>query len=221
VNAKFSSELFEAVPLVGILRGLRADRLAPIVDCMIRGGLTNLEITMNTSDAVDQIREVTARAQGRLNIGAGTVTSRRLLEQALQAGASFIVTPTLAEDVIAQCVAEDVPVFPGALTATEVWRGWEAGARMIKIFPAETFGPSYLRALKAPLPDVKLLPTGGVNLETLPLFVQAGADGFGIGSPLFDRARIENGEWSWLEARCQSFVEAWRRARAAFPSSDS
>jgi 2-dehydro-3-deoxyphosphogluconate aldolase/(4S)-4-hydroxy-2-oxoglutarate aldolase len=95
---------------------------------------------------------------------------------------------------------------------SEVVRAWDLGAMMVKIFPAESVGPNYIRALKAPLPHIKLLPTGGVDLETLPAFLKAGADGFGIGSPLFNRQRVESGDWTWVEAQCRAFAEAHRRA---------
>ncbi|MCI0536360.1 MAG: bifunctional 4-hydroxy-2-oxoglutarate aldolase/2-dehydro-3-deoxy-phosphogluconate aldolase [Verrucomicrobiales bacterium] len=182
-----------------------------IVAAARRGRLTNLEITMNTPGAAEQIQEAIILANGQLNIGAGTVTSPAVLEEALRAGASFIVTPTLNASVVDRCVQVQVPVFPGAFSPNEVVRAWELGATMVKIFPAETLGPAYIRSLKAPLPEIKLLPTGGVNLATLPEFLKAGADGFGVGSPLFDPKRIESGDWPWLEAQCRAFAEAYGR----------
>lgn len=211
----FSRESFEALPVIGILRGFNRQQLIEIVSAAQRGGLTNLEITMNTADAAQQIREANALVGDRVNIGAGTVTSLALLEEALNAGASFIVTPNLHSVVLARCVQDRVPVFPGAFSPNEVVRAWSMGATMVKIFPAETLGPAYLRALKAPLPGIKLLPTGGVDLATLPEFLKAGADGFGVGSPLFDRQRIESGDWPWVEAQCRAFAAAYARARAS------
>jgi 2-dehydro-3-deoxyphosphogluconate aldolase/(4S)-4-hydroxy-2-oxoglutarate aldolase len=169
---------------------------------------------MNTPDAARQIQEASALAAGRINIGAGTVISPALLEEARGAGASFVVTPTLNDAVVRRCVADGIPVFPGAFSPNEVVRAWELGATMVKIFPAETLGPAYIRSLKAPLPQIKLLPTGGVDLVTLPEFMNAGADGFGVGSPLFDRQRVDSGDWVWIEERCRAFAETyqWRRA---------
>jgi len=212
MNTSFSSPRFESLPVIGILRGFNLQQLTEIVRAALRGGLANLEITMNTAAAAQQIREATALADGRVNIGAGTVTSLKLLDEALVSGASFIVTPTLDPSVVSRCMSEGVPVFPGAFSPTEVMRAWDLGATMVKIFPAETLGPGYIRALKAPLPHVKLLPTGGVDLATLPEFLKAGADGFGVGSPLFDRQRVAAQDWSWIEARCRSFAETYRSA---------
>jgi 2-dehydro-3-deoxyphosphogluconate aldolase/(4S)-4-hydroxy-2-oxoglutarate aldolase len=210
----FSRELFDALPIIGILRGFSRPQLKEIVSAALRGGLSNLEITMNTPDAARQIQEASTLAAGRINIGAGTVLSPALLEEARGAGASFIVTPTLNDAVVDRCVADGIPVFPGAFSPNEVVRAWELGATMVKIFPAETLGPAYIRSLKAPLPQTKLLPTGGVDLVTLPEFMKAGADGFGVGSPLFDRQRVDSGDWVWIEERCRAFAETYHRRRA-------
>jgi 2-dehydro-3-deoxyphosphogluconate aldolase/(4S)-4-hydroxy-2-oxoglutarate aldolase len=142
-------------------------------------------------------------------IGAGTVLNLELLEKALAAGAAFTVTPVVNVDVIAECVRRKIPVFPGAYSPTEILRAWELGATMVKVFPAETLGPSYIKAIKAPLPQMKLMPTGGVDLKTLAAYKKAGADGFGVGGPLFDRARVEAGDWNWIEAQCRAFVETY------------
>jgi 2-dehydro-3-deoxyphosphogluconate aldolase/(4S)-4-hydroxy-2-oxoglutarate aldolase len=167
---------------------------------------------MNTPDAVRQLREAALVAEGRLNVGAGTVTNLTILDQALAARASFVVTPTIEPKVVTACARHKIPVFPGALSPTEIVRAWELGATMVKVFPAESVGPGYIRALKAPLPDIKLVPTGGVDLKTLPDFVKAGADAFGIGSPLFNRQRIESGDWMWVETQCREFAAAYREA---------
>ena len=204
----FSWERFEAVPLVAILRGFRPAQLGPLVEAVRDGGLTTLEVTMNSPDAAGQIRAALAGGGGQLNVGAGTVTSRALLEEALAAGASFIVTPTLQPALIAECVRRGVPVFPGALTPTEVAAAREHGARWVKVFPADAAGPAYLRRLKDLHPDLRLMPTGGVDLETIGSYRAAGADGFGVGSPLFDRARIAAGDWAAVAARCRAFRTA-------------
>jgi 2-dehydro-3-deoxyphosphogluconate aldolase / (4S)-4-hydroxy-2-oxoglutarate aldolase len=198
-------------PVIGILRGFSTEQLAKIVETALRGGLEYLEVTMNSAGAREQIREALAIVGERMKIGAGTVLSLRQLDQALAAGANFIVTPTVQREVIERCAAQGVPVYPGAFSPTEVVAAWDLGATMVKIFPAETLGAKYIRALKAPLPQIKLLPTGGVDLETITEFSKAGADGFGVGSPLFNRERIESGDWDWLERQCVSFVAAANR----------
>lgn len=215
MRRQFSQSLFEAMPIVGILRGFTKGQVTEIVHGSIRGGLTNLEITMNSPDAAAQIRHAVEIAEGRVNIGAGTVLDLELLDEALSAGASFIVTPTVAELVINECVSEKIPIFPGALTPTEIVRAWDLGATMVKIFPAEALGLSYIRGLKAPLPQVKLLPTGGVDLKTLPDFIKAGADGFGVGGPLFNSQRVRAGDWEWIERQCKAFAETVKTLRGA------
>lgn len=198
---------------MGILRGLEARWLAPVVEAVGEGGLTNLEITMNTSGATDQIKAAVALVGTRMNIGAGTVTSLGLLEQALEAGATFIVTPIVREDVILRCVELGVPVFPGAFTPTEIARAWDLGAALVKVFPAEVLGPAYIRSVKAPLSEVRLMPTGGIDLETLAEYQRAGASAFGVGTPLFRASRIAEGDWPWLRQRAAAFVEALQVAR--------
>jgi len=211
MKASFSRALFQELPIVGILRGFTLGQMTEIVRAARRGGLRNIEITMNTPDAARQLREAVTVAEGQLNIGAGTVINLELLDQALVAGVSFVVTPTVEPKVITECANLKIPVFPGALSPTEIVRAWELGAMMVKIFPAERVGPGYIRALKAPLPHIKLLPTGGVDLKTLPDFLKAGADGFGIGSPLFDRQRVEACDWTWVEAQCRAFAVTYRQ----------
>lgn len=202
---------FEGVPLIGILRGTAATHLAPIIEAVQRGGMTHLEITMNSAGAEAQIGEAVRISEGKLRIGAGTVTKVGLLERALAAGAEFIVTPCYVPEVIRRCVARGIPVFPGALSPTEICEAWELGATMVKVFPGEMGGAGFIRALKGPFPEVELLPTGGVDLESLEKFLEAGAAGAGIGSPLFRKERIESQDWPWLEQQVKAFVKVYRR----------
>jgi 2-dehydro-3-deoxyphosphogluconate aldolase/(4S)-4-hydroxy-2-oxoglutarate aldolase len=204
----FNWDRFWTAPVVGILRGCSSAEIPSIVRAFLAGGLTTLEITMNTADADDQIRQARQLGGDALNIGAGTVTDLPRLERALAAGASFIVTPTLLPEVLAECRRRKVPVFPGAFTPTEIHTAWELGADLVKIFPAEALGPGYVRAIKAPLPAIRLLPTGGMDLESIIAYRAAGAEAVGVGSPLFDRARIRAGDWVWLESRCRLYRNA-------------
>jgi 2-dehydro-3-deoxyphosphogluconate aldolase/(4S)-4-hydroxy-2-oxoglutarate aldolase len=202
------------LPIVGILRGFPTAHVVQIVRASARGGLRNLEITMGPAETPEQIREARALAGEKMCIGAGTVLNLDLLDRALAAGASFIVTPMVNIDVIAECVQRKIPVFPGAYSPTEILRAWDLGATMVKVFPAETLGPGYIKSIKAPLPQVKLMPTGGVDLKTIGAYKKAGADGFGIGGPLFDRPHIEAGDWIWVESQCRAFVEAYNDPRS-------
>ena len=213
MSTPFSVELFQQLPIVGILRGLPGNQLRVVVATVCEGGLTNLEITMNTPGAAEQIRVACEISGGALNIGAGTVTDVGLLEVALSAGASFIVTPTVAVPVIERCRQLKVPVFPGAFSPSEIVQAWELGATMVKVFPAECLGPNYLRSLKAPLPHLKLMPTGGVDAATLGAYAQAGADAFGVGSPLFRGERLAAQDWEWLRNQCRAFAGAYRKTR--------
>ena len=210
----FSHERFQRLPLVGILRGFRAEQIEPTVAACLAGGLTSLEITMNTEGADDQIRSAIRAAAGRMNIGAGTVTSRERLESALEAGASFIVTSAVIPAVIKRCRELDVPVIPGALTPTEVWQAWDAGATMVKLFPADLGGPGYIKALKGPYPEIKIMATGGVSLDTIDGYLEAGADGFGLGGPLFKKDKIDSEDWRWIEDQIRRHREIYEAFQA-------
>ena len=132
------------------------------------------------------------------------------LDEAQAARASFIVTPVIVPDVIGECVRRGLPVFPGAFTPTEVHHAHRLGATMVKLFPAHRLGPGYVRDLKAPLPSVRLLATGGITPETLPDYARAGGEGFGLGSPLLAPERLAAGDWAWLRKRAGSFCLAWK-----------
>jgi 2-dehydro-3-deoxyphosphogluconate aldolase/(4S)-4-hydroxy-2-oxoglutarate aldolase len=199
-----------ALPIIGILRGFTLEQLPNILGAVARGGLRNVEITMNSPSATEQIR----LAGDQLNVGAGTVTSLKLLDEALEAGAKFIVTPTVNTDVITRCAREQIPVFPGAFSPTEIFQAWELGATMVKIFPAETGGAAYVRAIRGPFPNIGLLPTGGVDLRTAEDYLKAGAAGLGVGSPLFNKERIEAGDWRWLETQARAFASLFLSAQS-------
>jgi 2-dehydro-3-deoxyphosphogluconate aldolase/(4S)-4-hydroxy-2-oxoglutarate aldolase len=208
----FSWETFQTLPLIGILRGFERSLLPGILRACIAGGLTSIEVTMNSPGAAEQIREAVDLAAGRLNIGAGTVLDLGLVEAALAAGASFIVTPGLHEAVLRACLTRRVPVFPGVFTPTEIAAALILGVRWVKVFPAETLRSSYFRNVTETFADARLLPTGGVTLETIPALVDAGAAGFGVGSPLFAPDRIRRHDWAWLEQRCRSFARTYAEA---------
>ncbi len=208
-SLRFDSERFRRLPVVGILRGFTPVQTANALAAARRGGLTTAEITMDTPGATDRIRAAVEAHGDAMNIGAGTVTSIEILQRAVEAGAMFIVTPCWVPGLIERCVARGIPIFPGALSPTEIVRAWEMGATLVKVFPAAERGPAYIRHLKETLPRVALMPTGGVNLATLADWTRAGSDGFGVGSPLFHSDRVEAGDWDWVEAQSRAFREAW------------
>lgn len=218
----FDEAIFRAVPVVAILRGFRLEQIRPIVEAAKAGGLTTLEITMNSAQAVEQIRaaaEVAQSAEGpRINVGAGTVVTLDDLCAARSAGASFIVTPSFNPRLLSECRSRGVPVFPGAVSPTEVLTAWECGATMVKIFPADHLGPAHVLRLKEILPQLELMPTGGIDLRTLGEFHRAGASAFGVGSPIFDKARVEAGDWEWLAGRCRAFRSAYLEAIGGAPA---
>lgn len=205
---QFSEKLFQAVPIVGILRGYPKDTTLNIVAAYYQAGFTNIEITMNTPNVAESIRTLVEKYSGKLNVGAGTVCSEEDLDIALGAGAQFIVCPITDIAVIKKCKAGGVPIFPGALTPTEIYSAWTAGARMVKLFPASTFGPKYIKDVLAPLNEIEIMPTGGVSLENIETYKKMGAKAFGMGSLLFDKELIATANWSGLTKKMEELYAA-------------
>jgi 2-dehydro-3-deoxyphosphogluconate aldolase/(4S)-4-hydroxy-2-oxoglutarate aldolase len=205
---------FETLPLLGILRGVDERALGPLADCVASTGLRALEITMNTAQAASKIALLREAAQGRFLVGAGTVLSVKALGEALEAGASFIVMPTLETDVASVCRQRSIPFFPGALTPQEVRSAALAGATMIKIFPARLFGPAYFKELLGPFDNLKLLACGGVDEVTLPRYFSAGASAAAIGGSIFRADWLREGRFDAVEAALTPLVRACRHAVA-------
>lgn len=204
----FSKERFETMPIVGILRGFSMDQTLEMASISVETGLKNLEITMNTDGVEDQIKACLDAHGSDLNIGAGTVCHPEDLERALNAGAQFIVTPNVNEEVIQICVKKMLPVFVGAFTPTEIERAYRAGATMVKIFPAETLGPAYLKAVRGPFDKIPLMPTGGVTPETMQAWKDAGAQAYGVGGKLYNAKLAQRGDWDGIRKLAESFVQA-------------
>jgi len=210
MNQSFSQELFNKMPVIGIFRGFPASQMEEMAGIYVKAGLTTMEITMNTMDAAQTIASLVKAMGGTLNVGAGTVCSVDDLDQALDAGAQFIVTPIIDEAVIKKCLALKIPIFPGAYTPTEIYRAWSLGATMVKVFPAGKLGPDYIKEVLAPLNQIQLLPTGGISLDNIRAFIKAGAKGFGIGSSLVPKHMVENGEWDALYDHLIKFVNQYK-----------
>jgi 2-dehydro-3-deoxyphosphogluconate aldolase/(4S)-4-hydroxy-2-oxoglutarate aldolase len=209
MSATFNDALFKKLPVVGILRFFKRAEVEKLVPASLGGGLCNIEVTMNTAAAEDLIRLTSDLVGANGNVGAGTVTTVETLDKALQAGATFIVTPAVVPDVIKACVERKIPVMPGAMTPTEILTAWRLGATMVKVFPADQLGPGHLKAVKAPFPEIPLMPTGGVTVETLPAFKKAGADAFGVGGPLFDPKQVAAANWGWFREQAARFAQAY------------
>jgi len=205
-NQEFSWNGFLKVPIVGIIRNLSFDTIEKILPIYLSAGLTTIEITMNTQAAAEIIRFAADKYKGQLNVGAGTVCDTDDLDLAIKAGSQFIVTPILDPDVVRTCVSKNIPVFPGAYTPTEIYQAWKLGASMVKVYPATSLGPEYIKDVKAPLNKIKLMPTGGINLDNIQTFMKAGADGLGIGSQLFDKTLIKDENWEGLELHFKQYV---------------
>lgn len=202
-KTSFSWENYNKTPIVGIVRGLKIETVREIAIAYSKAGFYTLEITMNTKDAAEIIAEIRSDFPN-INVGAGTVCNSDELNEALISGAQFIVTPIIDEKVIKHCVKQNIPVFPGAYTPTEIYRAWTLGASAVKIFPATQLGPKYIKDVLAPLNKIKLLPTGGVSKENIKSFFEAGAIGAGMGSSLLNKELIAKKDFEGLE---KHFVE--------------
>jgi len=187
----FSWELFDKMPIVGIIRNLTVADINFVLPIYKQAGFTTIEITLNTPEALSVISSLALEYKGELNVGAGTVCTLDDLTDAVNAGANFIVTPIFKAEVVKKCVSMEVPIFPGAFSPTEIYEAWELGASMIKLYPASVVGPAYVSAVLAPLNKVKLMPTGGIHLSNMLAFMKAGATSLGIGSELFDKKIIQ------------------------------
>jgi 2-dehydro-3-deoxyphosphogluconate aldolase/(4S)-4-hydroxy-2-oxoglutarate aldolase len=211
------SEVLKQIKEVGIIpvvRATTADEAMRAIDAIREGGIAVLEITMTVPGAVDVIEQVTARFGNDALVGAGTVLDAETAKACIAAGAQFIVSPALNMETIAYCRAQDVAVMPGALTPTEVVEAWNAGADLVKVFPAGAVGgASYLKALKAPLPQIELVPTGGVSLKTAADFIRAGAAALGVGADLVDIKAIREGQAGMITDRAKQFVQIVHEAR--------
>ena len=203
---------FRRLPLLGILRGIGAEHVPPLVEAIVSAGLETIEITMNTEDAADLIADMVRQGGDRLTVGAGTVLSSDDLDRARDAGASFIVMPTLVRDVVNRCVVKGIPVFPGALTPREIHEAWTAGATMVKVFPASCFGPAYLKEIKGPFRNIELLACGGVSAENMAAYFSAGASATAFGGSVFRPAWLEAGRYDRIGDEITRLVSACRAA---------
>ncbi|MDQ2856247.1 MAG: bifunctional 4-hydroxy-2-oxoglutarate aldolase/2-dehydro-3-deoxy-phosphogluconate aldolase [Acidobacteriota bacterium] len=202
--------------LIPVVRAESADQAMSAVAALKAGGLDVLEVTMTVPGAIEVIRALAAEYGSEALIGAGTVLDPETAQACIEAGAEFIVSPALNEETIRFCRDRNVAIFPGALTPTEVVRAWKAGADAVKVFPAGAVGgANYLRALKAPLPQIELIPTGGVSLKTAADFIKAGAMALGVGADLVDPQALREGNSALITERARQFLEIVQATRAA------
>jgi 2-dehydro-3-deoxyphosphogluconate aldolase/(4S)-4-hydroxy-2-oxoglutarate aldolase len=203
------------VGVVPIIRTSSAESAILAIEAVYRGGIRSAEITMTVPGAVKALEKLADKFGDSMILGAGTVLDPETCRACILAGAQFIVTPALNPATIALSRRYSKPIFPGALTPTEVVAAWEAGADAVKIFPASAMGGAkYIKALKGPLPQIEMIPTGGVNLDTAADFLKAGACAVAVGSELIDAATIKAGKYEVFEERAKQYLEVVQKARA-------
>jgi 2-dehydro-3-deoxyphosphogluconate aldolase / (4S)-4-hydroxy-2-oxoglutarate aldolase len=185
-----------------------------IVDALTAGGVRALEVTMTVPRAIELIRELSSALPDGFLLGAGTVIDARTARAVIDAGASFVVSPVFRPDVIAACHEREVPAIPGCFSPTEILAAHDAGADLIKVFPATALGPQFIRDVRAPLPQVKLMPTGGVTLDNAGDWIRAGAVAVGVGSALVDAKAIDAGRLEVIVANARRVLDSVKRARS-------
>src|SRR5215475_11459182 len=199
--------------IVAVVRSQDSQQLVEVVRALADGGVTVMEITMSVPNALDVLRQVRQALGDRVLLGAGTVLDPETARAVLLAGAEYVVAPTLNLDVIRLCNRYDKLVMPGAFTPTEILTAWEAGADVVKVFPADVVGPAFFKALRGPLPQVRLMPTGGVDLNTAAEFLKAGACCLGVGGQLVEPKAVAAGDFTKITALAKQYVEIVKKHR--------
>jgi 2-dehydro-3-deoxyphosphogluconate aldolase/(4S)-4-hydroxy-2-oxoglutarate aldolase len=192
--------------IVAVVRSPDSHQLVEVARALADGGVTVVEITMTVPNALDVVRQVRQALGDRLLLGAGTILDPETARAALLAGAEYLVSPTLNLDVIRLCQRYDKLVMPGAFTPTEILTAWEAGADIVKVFPAEVVGPPFFKALRGPLPQIRLMPTGGVDLTTAAEFLKAGACCLGVGSQLVEPKAVAERDFDRIRELARQYV---------------
>jgi 2-dehydro-3-deoxyphosphogluconate aldolase/(4S)-4-hydroxy-2-oxoglutarate aldolase len=209
-------EQLEAAGIIPVLRARSAKEALGVVEAMVAGGITVIEVTMTVPGAIDVLKELKRNYGSKLLLGSGTVTDRAECAATIEAGAEFVVSPSLHLDVIAETKAADKVSLPGALTPTEVITAWRAGADFVKVFPCSAMGgASYLKSLKAPFPFLRLVPTGGVTLQTAASFLEAGASALGVGADLVNLLAHAEGKPEVITNTARGYVEIIAKSRKA------
>lgn len=197
--------------MIAIIRGLTTDQAGKTARALYQGGIRFLEVTMNTPGATSMIADWRAEFNEAMYIGAGTVLDLGMAKEAIEAGAQFLVTPNTDAEVIEYALSRDIEVFPGAMTPTEIVNAWKLGARAVKLFPMASFGLQYLKEIRGPLDQIRLIPTGGVNLNNIADYLNAGAFACGLGSHLIDKNRIQAEQYEEITKLATAYVAAVSR----------
>jgi len=199
--------------IIAIIRADSSEQLVEAAEALLAGGVTAMEVTMTTPDALEVVKAVTQRFGDRVLMGVGSVIDVPTVDAAVAAGAEFIVTPVTKPEVIAAANRLEKPIASGAFTPTECLLAHESGADFVKLFPAEFNGPAYVKTLLAPLPQLRIVPTGGVTPQTAGAFLAAGSVALGVGSALVSKEILRDRDWKQLTARAEEFLAALRAAR--------
>jgi 2-dehydro-3-deoxyphosphogluconate aldolase / (4S)-4-hydroxy-2-oxoglutarate aldolase len=205
----------EEAGIIAVIRMTDAQRLRATVDALVEGGVRVLEVTMTVPGAVDLIRDLSGSLPDDLLLGAGTVLDTDTATRVIDAGARFVVSPVFTRGLIERCHQRDVAVMPGCFSPTEIFSAWEAGADFVKVFPATALGPTFFKDVKAPLPLVKLIPTGGVTLDNAGDWIRAGASAVGVGSALLDANAIARGEYGVVRSNAERIVASVKATRGS------
>ncbi|HYH32294.1 MAG TPA: bifunctional 4-hydroxy-2-oxoglutarate aldolase/2-dehydro-3-deoxy-phosphogluconate aldolase [Pseudonocardia sp.] len=200
-----------ATRVVAILRAENADRAEAVVDVLVEAGVRSLELTLTTKGALDVVERLAARVPSDVEVGVGTVLTAQEVDRSVDAGATFVVSPSVDTEVIAAALHRGVASYPGAFTPTEISAAWKAGASAVKLFPAGSLGPGYLKAVRGPLPDIPVVPTGGIDTAAVGDWLTAGALAVGMGGPLIGDALSADGDLNALAERATAAIAAARR----------
>ena len=203
---------------VAVVRMADSGRLVRLAEAIAEGGVTAIEVTMTTPNALDVIGEVSRRLGDAVTVGVGSVLDAETVRRAVDAGARYVVSPVFKREVVEASHRRGVPVMPGCFTPTEILAATEAGADVVKVFPADVFGPSFFKAVLAPMPHLRMMPTGGVSHANAGDWIRAGAVAVGVGSALLDTQAIADGDWSTLTHNARTLRQSVEAGRAALPS---
>lgn len=210
MNREQGLKEIERTRIIAIVRGVQETHILSLADALLKGGITVMEVTLNTPGALRMISELQDKSGQHMFIGAGTVLDLEDAKKAVQAGASFLVTPNMDEEVIRWSSTEGIPIFPGAMTPTEIVKAWKAGATAVKVFPSASLGLTYIKELMGPLDQIPLIAVGGVTEENIKQFLNIGCYGLGIGGSLINLKEIEAGRFEWITDKAASLLAASR-----------
>jgi 2-dehydro-3-deoxyphosphogluconate aldolase/(4S)-4-hydroxy-2-oxoglutarate aldolase len=207
MNREQGIKQIEKTRIIAIVRGVEPAHIVGLAKALYDGGITVMEVTMNTPGAPAMIGELQNKLGDRMFIGAGTVIDLEDAKQAVAAGASFLVTPNLDEDVISFAREREVPIYPGAMTPTEIVKAWKAGAAAVKLFPSASLGMSYIKELQGPLSHIPMIAVGGVNEDNIRQFLDLGCYALGVGGSLVNLKEIHSGNYAWVTEKSRRLME--------------